>query len=190
MFGFFFFSSLITSHSIFVTHHSSLKILKFLIPHPFGTYFQLLITQFFLLFVGLVPINWSDPSVKPTRRTLIPKHFLHFFTSSLLLTEIQTTPDQTQLKHKTFSLIHFIVFIIFFISKTTHGQIINLPLIVLIFHCTCAFVSQGLLKIFKQASFFGFPKSLGLSYSSAGLASLQEIVHCLFCGIFSFLGCL
>ena len=126
-FFFFFFLLLITHHLIFVTHHSfithhsSLKIPQFLIPHPFGTYFQLLITQFFLLFVGLMPINWSDPSVKPTRRTFIPKHFLHFFTSSLLLTEIQPTPDQTHLKHKTFSLIHFIVFIIFFISKTTHG---------------------------------------------------------------------
>ena len=55
----FLFSSLITHHSIFVTHHSSLiihhlslKIPQFPQPHPFGTCFQLLVTQFFLLFVG------------------------------------------------------------------------------------------------------------------------------------------
>ena len=44
--------SLITSHSIFLTHHSSLKISQFLKSHTFGTYFKLLITQTFLLFMG------------------------------------------------------------------------------------------------------------------------------------------
>ena len=46
---------LITPHSIFFTHHSSLKLPQFPKPHPFGTYFQLLITQCFLLFVGPIP---------------------------------------------------------------------------------------------------------------------------------------
>ena len=46
---------LITPHSIFFTHHSSLKLPQFPKPHPFGTYFQLLITQCFLLFMGPVP---------------------------------------------------------------------------------------------------------------------------------------
>ena len=54
--------SLITPHSIFfthhlslITHHLSLKLPQFPKPHPFGTYFQLLITQCFLLFVGPIP---------------------------------------------------------------------------------------------------------------------------------------
>ena len=53
---------LITPHSIFFTHHSSLithhlslKLPQFPKPHPFGTYFQFLITQCFLLFVGPIP---------------------------------------------------------------------------------------------------------------------------------------
>ena len=49
-----FFSSLITPHSIFVTHrsslityHSSLKIPQLPTPHPFGTITQFVITQYF-----------------------------------------------------------------------------------------------------------------------------------------------
>ena len=59
LFGFFF-SSLITLHSIFITHH--LKYPNFLYPPIWHTY--LFITQFFYFFVGLIPLKWSNPSVK------------------------------------------------------------------------------------------------------------------------------
>ena len=45
--------SLITSHLIFVTRH--LKYPNFLNPTRLAHYFQLFITQIFLLFVGLIP---------------------------------------------------------------------------------------------------------------------------------------
>ena len=44
-----FFSSLITPHSIFVTHHSSLKIPHHSTRTLFGTITQLIITQYFLI---------------------------------------------------------------------------------------------------------------------------------------------
>ena len=55
---FFYHSSLITSHSIFTTHHSSLKIPQLPTQSMFGTITQLVITQIFQLFVGPTPITW------------------------------------------------------------------------------------------------------------------------------------
>ena len=72
LFGFFFLSSLITLHSIFATHHSSLKIPQFPQPHPFGTHHSILL----LLFVSkkswnvkicgwaLFPKKKKNPKVK------------------------------------------------------------------------------------------------------------------------------
>ena len=57
---FFFFFFFITHHFSLNFRHSSLKIPQSPQPHPFGTYFQLLITQNFLLFVG--PIAWAHVS--------------------------------------------------------------------------------------------------------------------------------
>ena len=63
LFGFFFFcSSLITPHSIFVTHHSLLKILKFPNPTRLAHFTQLLITHTSLIFVGPIPVTWLDRS--------------------------------------------------------------------------------------------------------------------------------
>ena len=56
----FFFLSLITPHSIFVTHYSLFKILQFFIPTPLAHFTQHIITQIFQLFVGLIPITWSE----------------------------------------------------------------------------------------------------------------------------------
>ena len=75
----FYHSSLLTQFSSFITYHSSLKIPQFPMPHPFGTYFQLLITQFFLLLVRPM----ADSSLKEfclvTHRTFKTPPF--FFTS-------------------------------------------------------------------------------------------------------------
>ena len=66
--------SLITHHSVFITHH--LKYLNF-IPHLFGTYFQFLITQFFLLFVGPMPEHYVISFVSlPASPSLSSFHFL------------------------------------------------------------------------------------------------------------------
>ena len=54
----FYFSSLITSHSVFVTHQSSLKIPHHSTQSVFGTIIQLIITQNFQLFVGPIPVTW------------------------------------------------------------------------------------------------------------------------------------
>ena len=54
---------LITPHSIFVTHHSSLKIPNFSIPTHLAHFTHLLITQFYYFFVRPIPIKWSNPSV-------------------------------------------------------------------------------------------------------------------------------
>ena len=54
----FYFSSLITPHSIFVTHQSSLKILHHSTQSVFDTIIQLIITQNFQLFVGPIPVTW------------------------------------------------------------------------------------------------------------------------------------
>ena len=59
-FFFFFFLSLITPRSIFITHHSSLKIPQLPTPHPFGTITQLVITQIFQMFVGPIPVTWCS----------------------------------------------------------------------------------------------------------------------------------
>ena len=56
----FYFSSLITSHSIFVTHQSSLKIPHHSTQSVFGTIIQLIITQNFQLFVGPIPVTWYN----------------------------------------------------------------------------------------------------------------------------------
>ena len=56
LFIFFYHSSLNFHHLSLITQYSSLKISQFPQPHPFGTCFQFLITQNFLLFVG--PIAW------------------------------------------------------------------------------------------------------------------------------------
>ena len=42
---FFFLSSLITPHSIFITHHLSLQIPKFSQPHPFDTHYSVTLFQ-------------------------------------------------------------------------------------------------------------------------------------------------
>ena len=65
---FFFFFSLITPHSVFVTHHSSLKISQFPLPHPFGHCFHFLSLKYFNLFVGPIP----DHQVRP-----VPDHLKH-----------------------------------------------------------------------------------------------------------------
>ena len=62
LFGFKKKPSLITPHSIFVTHHSLLKILKFPNPTRLAHFTQLLITHTSLIFVGPIPITWSDQS--------------------------------------------------------------------------------------------------------------------------------
>ena len=54
----FYFSSLITSHSVFVTHQSSLKIPHHSTQSVFGTIIQLIIAQNFQLFVGPIPVTW------------------------------------------------------------------------------------------------------------------------------------
>ena len=59
LFGFFFLS-LITLHLIFITHHSSLKILQLSTPSLFGTITQLVITQNFQLFVGSILVTWCS----------------------------------------------------------------------------------------------------------------------------------
>ena len=86
LFGFFIFSSLITHHSslitphsIFIIHHSSFKIPQFPIPTCLAYFTQLLITQFFYFFVRLIPVNWLDHSVKPTRGTHSPPFSLVSF---------------------------------------------------------------------------------------------------------------
>ena len=55
---FFFFLSLITLHSIFVTYHSSLKISHYSTLSVFDTITQLIITQNFQLFVDLILVTW------------------------------------------------------------------------------------------------------------------------------------
>ena len=45
LFFFFFLSSLITPHSIFITHHLSLQIPKFSQPHPFDTRYSVTLFQ-------------------------------------------------------------------------------------------------------------------------------------------------
>ena len=81
---FFFFSSLITPHSIFVTHHSSLithnlKYPNFLYPPVWHTSLSFLSLKFFYFFVGPIPVNWSIPSIKPTCGTHSPPFSLFSF---------------------------------------------------------------------------------------------------------------
>ena len=67
-------SSLSFHHPLLITHHS--KYPNFL-PHLFGTYFQFLITQFFLLFVGPMPEYYVISFVSlPTSPSLSSFHFL------------------------------------------------------------------------------------------------------------------
>ena len=61
------FKKMVTHHSVFIIHHSSLithhsKYPNFL-PYLFGTYFQCLITQFFLLFMGPIPEHYVISSI-------------------------------------------------------------------------------------------------------------------------------
>ena len=72
LFGFFFFSSLITYHSIFITHH--LKYSNSL-HKVFGTITQLVITKIFQLIMGSTPVTWSEQSCQPT----CPSFFLFSF---------------------------------------------------------------------------------------------------------------
>ena len=68
------FSSSITHHLLLITHH--LKYHNFL-PHLFGIYFQFLITQFFLLFVGPMRKQHVISSVSlPASPSLSSFHFL------------------------------------------------------------------------------------------------------------------
>ena len=89
-----FFLSLITHHSIFITHHSSLKIPQLPTQSMFGTITQLVITQNFQLFVGPTPVTWCS------------FYFLSFFLQPLVpkLTEPsekKKNPEtQTQWKKK------------------------------------------------------------------------------------------
>ena len=75
------FLSLITSHSIFVTHHSSLKIPQLSTPHPFGHYFQISSLNFFYFLWDPYLSNWlettvslpASPSFSPI---FVPAHFI------------------------------------------------------------------------------------------------------------------
>ena len=70
------FKKMVTHHSIFITHH--LKYQNFL-PHLFDTYFQFLITQFFLLFVGRMPEHYVISFVSLLASPLLSSfHFLPF----------------------------------------------------------------------------------------------------------------
>ena len=51
---------MVTHYSIFVTHHSSLKIPQLPTSHPFGTITHLSSLNIFQLFVGLIPITWCS----------------------------------------------------------------------------------------------------------------------------------
>ena len=95
--------SLITPHSIFFTHHSSLithhlslKLPQFPKPHPFGTYFQLLITQCFLLFVGPIPEHLVKYFLMFMLFSASYFLFLFFFPST---PNTQTHRTQIALKH-------------------------------------------------------------------------------------------
>ena len=59
-FYFFYFLSLITPHSISVTHYSSLKISHHSTQSVFGIITQLIITQNFQLFVDPIPVTWCN----------------------------------------------------------------------------------------------------------------------------------
>ena len=78
LFGLFLFLSLITPHSIFVTHHSSLKIPQFSILTRLAHFTQLLITQFFYFFVGPIPEHNVRPRLAYPRNILGPKEPFHF----------------------------------------------------------------------------------------------------------------
>ena len=114
LFGFFFiffFSSLITPHSIFATHHSSLiihhsslKIPQFPIPIRLAHFTELLITQFFYFFVGPILVNWSDLSIKPNCGIHSPPFSL--FSFPLHPCYSPKTQTRTHKNFKSLKLIH------------------------------------------------------------------------------------
>ena len=78
--GFFFFfhhSSLLTQFSSPITHH--LKYPNFLYPPVWHTSLSFSSLKFFYFFVGLIPVNWSIPSIKPTCGTHSPPFSLFSF---------------------------------------------------------------------------------------------------------------
>ena len=110
-FFFFFFSSLITPHSIFATHHSSLiihhsslKISQFPIPIRLAHFTELLITQFFYFFVGPILVNWSDLSIKPNCGIHSPPFSL--FSFPLHPCYSPKTQTRTHKNFKSLKLIH------------------------------------------------------------------------------------
>ena len=80
--GFFFFfithhSSLNFRHLSLITHH--LKYHNFLYPPVSHTSLSFSSLKFFYFFVGLIPVNWSIPSIKPTCGTHSPPFSLFSF---------------------------------------------------------------------------------------------------------------
>ena len=78
-FFFFFFSSLLIQFLSLITHHSLLKIPQFPIPTRWHTSLNFSSLKFFYFFVGSIPVNWSIPSIKPTRGNHSPPFSLFSF---------------------------------------------------------------------------------------------------------------
>ena len=110
-------SSLFTQFSSLVTHHSSLKIPQFSIPHPFGTYFSA--SHYSIFFTLCGTHTWALGQRLPTSPSFPTIFFTsHFpFTPSALLLSQNTNPNPCEYIVKLMSFL-------FFYSKTPRLRLV------------------------------------------------------------------